>query len=131
MRRLIPCCLIIVCICTSISFGAFDHTITNYYDDLFEITNESLLVNGDGVKEIDAKGISYVEVQNTLPLQPHIGGIERVDLWDTSSMNLYGGEVSDIYLRNYTATLNVFGGKVSGFITTIDDNIVTTESMIY
>ncbi len=110
MKRLIPC-LVMISFCASVSFGVFDHTVTGYYDGLFDINNESLLVDGEGVKEILAEGASYVEVKNTLPLQPHVGGIGRVDLWQTSSMKLIDGEVDSLFM-NSTSTLDVSGGEI-------------------
>ena len=110
MKRLIPC-LAMMSFCASVSFGVFNHTVTGYYDGLFDINNESLLVDGEGVKEILAEGASYVEVNNTLPLQPHVGGIERVNLWQTSSLKLIDGEVDRIAMHS-TSTLDVLGGEI-------------------
>ncbi len=110
MKSLIPC-LVMFGIYTSVSFGAFDYTVTGYYDALFDLNDESLLVDGEGVKAILAEGASYVEVKNTLPLQPHIGGIEDVDLRNTSSMKLIKGQVDSVSMLN-GSHLDVLGGQI-------------------
>lgn len=110
MKRLIPC-LAMMSFCASVSFGVFDYTVTGYVNSTFPLNDESLLVDGAGVKEILAEGASYVEVKNTLPLQPHVGGIEQVDLWQTSSMKLIDGEVDSLFMHS-TSTLDVSGGEI-------------------
>lgn len=116
MKRLIPC-FAMMSICASVSFGVFDHTVTGYYDGLFDINNESLLVDGEGVKEILAEGASYVEVLNTLPLEQYIGGIEHVDLKNTSSMKLIDGQVDYISMFN-ESHLDVLGGEILTSVST-------------
>ena len=116
MKRLIPC-LAMISICASVSFGVFDYTVTGYIDSTFPLNDESLLVDGEGVKEILAEGASYVEVLNTLPLQPHIGGIEGVDLKNTSSMKLIDGQVDYISMSN-GSHLDVFGGEILTSVST-------------
>lgn len=96
MERLIQC-LILVSVFASASLGAFDYEITNTYEyGIFSLNNESLLVNGAGAYQIDAKGASYVEIENTLPLQVDIGGIYGLILDDNSTMNYFGGETGSL-----------------------------------
>ena len=107
--------LVMTCLFASVSFGAFDYIATGYVDSTFPLNDQSLLVDGDGVKAINAEGASYIEVRNTLPLQLH-GGIETINLYDTSSMKLYGGEVGTIHARYDTTKVYILGGEVSGTI---------------
>jgi hypothetical protein len=108
----------------SFSLADLDHTISDtYYDGILTLNSKSLQVMGTGVKEIVAYGTSYIEVQNTLPLQTGVGGIESVKLYNNSSMTLSGGEVSGIDLKN-SATLSVLDGKVLGTIYATGDNII-------
>lgn len=110
---------LMVCLLASVSFGYFDYTVTGYMDSTFNLNNQSLLVDGDGVQEIEGKGSSYIEVKKTLPLQDHVGGIERVRLYDTSLMNLYDGEVGYITVSENSAL-----GMTGGFV----NNVFLTEN---
>lgn len=116
MNRLIPC-FAMMSFCASVSFGVFDYTVTGYIDSTFPLNDESLLVDGAGVKEILAEGASYVEVLNTLPLEQYIGGIERVDLKNTSSMKLIDGQVDYISMFN-ESHLDVLGGEILTSVST-------------
>lgn len=110
MRRTIIY-LALICLTVPVSYGAFTYHVTDvYYDFQLDLNNQSVLVEGSGVKAINAQGNSYVEVRNTLPLQPH-GGIGTVDLWQTSSMKLINGEVGTVYMNN-TSSLDVSGGEI-------------------
>lgn len=101
----------LACLTASISFGAFTYHVTDvYYDFQLDLDNQSVLVEGSGVKAIYAEGASYIEVRNTLPLQPN-GGIGTVNLWQTSSMKLINGEVGTVWMHN-TSALNVLGGEI-------------------
>ena len=106
--------LILVGLCTSISFGdiVFDHTISDtYVGGIFQLNSESLLITGAGADDIEARGESYVEVQNTLPLQDFVGGINGLDLTDASTMNFYDGEMNLFRIMN-DATVTFSGGRI-------------------
>jgi len=103
--------LVVFCACTSAALGYFDFTVTGYMDSTFNLNNQSLLVNGDGIQKIVGRGTSYIEVRNTLPLQEHIGGIGHVNLLDTGSMNLYGGEVGTVEVSGNSA-VSISAGHV-------------------
>lgn len=115
MKRLLPC-LAMISIYASVSFGAFDYTVTGYIDSTFPLDGKSLLVDGGGVKDIQAVNSSYVEVKTTLPLQPHIGGIGNVRLQD-SSMKLINGQVDYISMYN-SSYIDVLGGQILSNIST-------------
>jgi len=116
-----------ICACTSAALGYFDFTVTGYVDSTFNLNNQSLLVNGDGIQKIVGRGTSYIEVQSTLPLQEHIGGIGQIDLWDTGSMNLYGGEVDTVSVSG-TATINVAGGSISNRLSPNSNSAVSISA---
>lgn len=119
MKRLIPC-LVMMSFCASVSFGVFDYNVKEvYYNFQLELNNQSVLVESAGVEEIVALNNSYIEVKNTLPLQPHVGGIDRVRLYDTSLMNLYDGEVGYITVDENSAL-----GMTGGFV----NNVFLTEN---
>lgn len=85
--------LILLGFCAPLSFGAFDYTISTTYNYGINLNNQSLLVTGAGSLQIMARGSSYVEVQNTAPLQQFVGGIYTLDISDVSRLNFYDGEM--------------------------------------
>ena len=96
MKKILPLFLLSIFL-VSVSFGEiiFDYTISGtYVGGIFQLNSESLLVTGAGADQIDAKGESYIEVQNTLPLEDFVGGIYGLILDDLSTMNYYGGETN-------------------------------------
>ena len=107
MKRLIPN-LLLICVCASVSFGVFDHEISDSYDFGITLNDESLLVTGAGALQIEARGTSYVEVQHTAPLEQYVGGIYTLDLDDFSTLNYYGGEMSAFII--YDDALATFSG---------------------
>ena len=102
----------VICVIASVSFGAFDHTISNTYEYDVKLENESLLVTGGGAELIWAKYSSYVEIENTLPLQIDVGGIADLSVDDSSSLNYFGGETDLLKVRN-NATASLRGGRIN------------------
>lgn len=120
MKRLIPC-LMVVSMCIPATFGAFDYTISDTYEyGIFELNSKSLLVTGAGVDEIDARGHSYVEVQNTAPLEQFKGGIYNLDLDDYSTLNYYGGETGGFSI--YDNAEATFSGGSINYISSYQDS---------
>ncbi len=102
-----------ICVCASVSFGAFDHVISDTYEHgTVTLNSESLLVTGAGALSIRAYGSSYVELRETTPpLQMDVGGVWGMRLNDSSSMNYYGGETGDItFWDNSSAVIQ--GGRI-------------------
>jgi len=124
MKRLIPC-LLLLGFFVSMSFGeiVFDYTISNTYDFGITLNSESLLVTGAGALFIDSFGESYVEVQNTAPLQENIGGIYSFDLADTSTMNFYDGEMGLFRIID-DAEATFSGGRID-YISSYQDSDLT------
>ena len=111
MKRLLAN-LLLVCVCASVSFGTFDYVISDAYEfGTFMLNSESLLVTGAGADGIFANDTSYVEVQNTAPLQQHVGGIYDLILDDFSTMNYYGGEMGGISIY-HDAVATFSGGRI-------------------
>ena len=105
--------LIAICVCVPVSFGAFDHVISDTYEHgTVTLNSESLLVTGAGALSIRAYGSSYVELRETTPpLQMDVGGVWGMRLNDSSSMNYYGGETGDItFWDNSSAVIQ--GGRI-------------------
>lgn len=105
--------LITICVCVPVSFGAFDHVISDTYEHgTVTLNSESLLVTGAGALSIRAYGSSYVELRETTPpLQMDVGGVWGMRLNDSSSMNYYGGETGDItFWDNSSAVIQ--GGRI-------------------
>ena len=101
-----------VWVCSSVALGAFDFTISDTYDGgTVTLNSESLLVAGAGAHEIRARGHSYVEVQDTAPLELGTGGIYGLVLYDTSQMTFLGGELGDLVIRG-DATATLSGGRI-------------------
>lgn len=102
-----------VCICASVSLGAFDFVVSETYEHgTIQLNSQSLLITGAGVAEVIAKGASYVEVHGTTaPLQLDVGGVYALLLDDTSSMNYYGGETGDITFHDNAAAV-IQGGRI-------------------
>ena len=131
MKRLIPF-LILMGVCTPISFGAFDFTIsgTTYEGGIFTLNNQSLLVTGGGANIIEARGSSYVEVQNTAPLQINVGGIYTLDLMDTSELLFSGGEMAAFHIWD-SATATLCGGTIEHLASHQNTNIMKHITIIY
>ena len=105
------------------SFGeiVFDYTISDTYEILpLTLSGESLLVTGAGADTIDAFGESYIEVQNTAPLQANTGGIYTIHLTDFSSMNFYDGEMGNFKIYD-DATATFSGGRID-YISSYQDS---------
>lgn len=100
-----------VLVCPSIAMGVFDFTISSgYHVTQWLEGDESLLMTGGGTIGIEAKDSSYVEVENTTPLQ-YTGGIGSIGLTNNSMMNYYGGEANTLRLyQNAIAVLQ--GGSI-------------------
>jgi hypothetical protein len=125
MKRLIPF-LFLLSFFVSMSFGeiVFDYTISDdYYHGMLTLVNsESLLVTGAGADTIEANGESYIEVQDTAPLQQNVGGIYDLNLDDFSTMNYYNGETNLFDIRG-DATATFSGGRVD-YIRSFQDSDV-------
>jgi len=121
MKRLIPF-LFLLSFFVSMSFGeiVFDYTISDTYVGGYTLNSESLLVTGAGAIQIDAKGESYVEVQNTAPLEDNIGGLYILNLDDFSTMNYYDGE-TNLFRIMGDATATFSGGRID-YISSYQDS---------
>ena len=122
MKRLLPC-LLLFPVFVTISFGeiVFDYTISDTYEfGIFSLNSESLLVTGAGADDIEARGESYIEVQNTAPLEQNVGGIYGLDLDDFSTMNYYDGEMGSFRIID-DATAMFSGGRID-YISSYQDS---------
>ena len=118
MKRFIPC-LVIIGIFASASFAGFDHTISSGYEYGVVLNNQSLLITGGGVYDIDAFFSSYIEVRGTAPLQEFTGGIALLMLQHFSTLNYYGGETGSLRLYD-NAKATISGGQI-GYIRSFQD----------
>jgi hypothetical protein len=107
------------------SFGeiTFDYTISDTYDFSVTLNSESLLITGAGALVVDAFGESYVEVQDTAPLEDNVGGIHGLNLTDSSLLNYYAGEMSGFRIYN-DATATFSGGRID-YISSYQDSDLT------
>ena len=124
MKRLIPF-LFLLSFFVPMSFGeiVFDYTISDTYEfGIFSLNSESLLVTGAGADQIDAKGESYVEVQDTAPLEQNVGGIYAFVLDDFSILNYYGGETNIFSI--YDDSTALFSGGRIDYIRSYQDSDV-------
>lgn len=121
MRKL-AACLLLTGFFVSVSFGeiVFDYTISDTYQGSVMLNSESLLVTGAGALQIDAKGESYIEVQDTAPLQENIGGIYSLLLDDFSIMNFLDGELGGFKIYD-DATATFSGGSIN-YISSYQDS---------
>ena len=101
-------------VCSSVALGAFDVTISSGYHGTQTLEDEeSLLMTGGGAYRIEAFDFSYVEIQGTTPLSypENAGGIVGLNLDDSSSLLVTGGEIGGIDFRdNARAVLR--GGQI-------------------
>jgi len=98
--------LILLGFCAPLSFGAFDYTIsTTYRYTTLTLNSNTLLVTGAGAYSIEAFGSSYIEVQNTAPLQQFVGGIYDLTLHDNSTMNFHAGEMGNFLIKDNASTV--------------------------
>ncbi|MHC4757695.1 MAG: PEP-CTERM sorting domain-containing protein [Planctomycetota bacterium] len=127
MKRL-TACLLILSLCAPAVLAeiteGFDYTISDTYEfGIFPLNNESLLITGAGAYQIDAKGGSYIEVQDTAPLEQNVGGIYGLNLDDSSTMDYYGGETNLFrIIDNARATFS--GGSIN-YISSYQDSDLT------
>ena len=114
--------LLLISVCSSVSFGAFDYVISDTYEyGIFTVTfEESLLVTGAGANAIEALGSSYIEVRDTAPLQNNVGGIYNLDLEDFSTANYYGGETSAVSIYDHATA--IFSGGSINYIASFQDS---------
>jgi hypothetical protein len=111
----------LIAVCGSVSWGAFDYTISNTYDLVgTNLNSQTLLVTGSGSIQIMAKGESYIEVQNTAPLEQFKGGIYLLGLDDFSTMNFYDGEMGDFNIYD-DAEVTFSGGRID-YISSYQDS---------
>ena len=126
MKRLVTCLLLFgLCgaVVTAEIVTEFDYTISDTYEGSVTLNGESLLVTGAGALQIDAKGESYIEVQNTAPLQENIGGIYSLLLDDFSIMSFFDGEMGGFKIYD-DATANFSGGRID-YISSFQDSDLT------
>lgn len=121
--------LFLIGLYTSVSFAAFDYVISDTYQGSITLNSESLLVTGAGALAIDARGGSYVEVQNTLPLEQFVGGIYALDLDDSSTMNFYDGEMGGLRIMG-GATATFSGGRIDYISSYQDSDILKHMTFI-
>ena len=122
MKRLLPC-LLLLSFFVPMSFGeiTFDYTISDTYEfGIFSLNSESLLVTGAGAYEVRTNGESYIEVQNTAPLEEFIGGIGSLSLNDFSILNFYDGEMGGFRIID-DATATFSGGRID-YISSFQDS---------
>ncbi|RKY07414.1 MAG: hypothetical protein DRP66_06760 [Planctomycetota bacterium] len=100
--------------CSSVSYAVWDYTIGDgqyEYGSVRLYNDKTLLVTGGGAYGVEAFDSSYVKVQGTAPLEIDVGGIYVLDLDDSSSLLVTGGEIGGIAFRdNATAVLR--GGSI-------------------
>jgi len=122
MKRLLPC-LLLLPVFVPMSFGeiTFNYTISDTYEfGIFSLNSESLLVTGAGAEQIHAIFDSYIEVQDTAPLEDNVGGINGLNLTDSSLLNYYDGEMSGFRIYN-DATATFSGGRID-YISSYQDS---------
>ena len=122
MKRLLLS-LVLIGLCASVSFGEvdFDYVISDTYVGGYTLNGlDSLLVTGAGALFIDAFGESYIEVQDTAPLEQFVGGIYTLDLNDSSTMNYYGGETG-LFTIHSDAIATFSGGRID-YISSYQDS---------
>lgn len=115
--------LLLIGFYTSVSFAAFDYVISDTYQGSITLNSESLLITGAGALQIDTNGESYIEVQNTLPLEQFVGGIYSLFLDDFSSMNYYNGEMGSFNI--YDDAEAMFSGGRIDYISSFQDSDLT------
>ena len=115
--------LLLIGFYTSVSFAAFDYVISDTYEFGVTLNSESLLITGAGALQIDTNGASYIEVQDTAPLQENVGGIYSLFLDDFSSMNYYNGEMGSFNIYD-NATTTFSGGNINYISSHQDSDLV-------
>lgn len=115
MKRMMPCLL--VAICLPVVYAGYedaDRVIGpgEYEYGVVEWTSGLLIVDGGGGVDIWVKNNARLEVWSTsTPLELDIGGIQYIDLTNTSHLDYSGGETFVLTLfKNATATLS--GGRI-------------------
>ena len=109
----------VLCVCASIASAGFTYTLTGgfeYYDFNLK-TNESLLVTGGGVNQVNVWYNSYAEIRNTSPLQHNFGGIDHLNMDDYGSLHYYGGETASLSMDDHSTAI-IEGGSINALHST-------------
>lgn len=124
MKKMVISLMLVLCVpfvCAEII--EFDRIISDTYEIVtVNLNGESLLVNGAGANIVNAKSGSYVEVQNTAPLEQYVGGLYLLNL-DNSTMNYYGGETSAFSIYD-SATATFSGGSINHIYSYQDSDLI-------
>ncbi len=105
--------IILVTFCLPVWAGIADDGVIEsgeYTYGVINLEDQALLVTGGGAYRIHAKESSDVEVWNTSPLS-NSGGITQLIVDDKSRLEVYGGEIGTIDLRN-ESTAELYGGEI-------------------
>jgi hypothetical protein len=123
--RLLKFVFAVLLCCTGLTQATeFDITISNtYVANLLTLNDQSLLVEGAGAYDVWAYGNSYIEIRNTTPYEWKVGGVGRALLFNNSSINVYGGETSDVTITN-NSSMNIYGGEL-GILLVADNSSAT------
>lgn len=117
-------CLFILGLCLSVSLGNFDITISDvFYNDSLELNDQSLLIEGAGVRYVHSYGDSYIEIQDTTNYQWQVGGVENINLHDQSTANISGGEILGLSTWD-SSSMSIYNGKIDYLM--ITDNSSAT-----
>ena len=118
--------LLLIGLCTSMTFAdiVFDYTISDsWVGGIFQLNSESLLITGAGADEVRTNDESYIEVQNTFPLEEFVGGINLLNLNDFSTMSYYDGEMNLFRIMG-DAEATFSGGRID-YISSYQDSDMT------
>ena len=114
MKRVVPCLLTMVFYIPGALAGIADDGIISdgeYDYGIVVIEDEYLLVTGGGAYQIEARGLSYIDIRNTSPLSSS-GGITILLLDDYSEL-LYQGGSTDVLSVYDNATSAISGGSIN------------------
>lgn len=76
------------------------------------VNDESMLVQG-GYGKLDLYNNSFVRIESTAPQDPGPGGIINISLYGHNSLEMIGGEVTNLVYVNGFSTATISGGFVS------------------
>jgi hypothetical protein len=99
---------------STIALGGYDYVIDKYSESITIKGNESLLMTGGGMYQLDAEDFSTIEIQNTAPFELDKGGVGTLNLTDSSHLNVTMGEIYRLRIAG-NATAVLLGGWFDGF----------------
>lgn len=103
---------VVVCLFASPVFASYTCTVKTYQSvPSLHGSDTVLFTRQGGTNTLDLYDLSYANIEGTSQLKQGAGGIFQLNLFNSSSLDICGGEVGLLYLNN-NATAVLTGGEI-------------------